>query len=165
MIICANCGAEVDENLKYCPSCGSVIKQIPSNIPPQTQYTPQPMQQPAAEQCRTCSGSYEQPAPFYPPLHRRGSVLGSYERPAPGSQYAPMGAWAYFGWTLLLTCIPIVSFILTIVFSANSSNINRRSFARSILIFDIIGITIFLIFLLAGVSFTEMLFDLLYDLM
>lgn len=139
MIICANCGAEVDENLKYCPSCGSVIKQIPSNIPPQ------PMQRPAAEQCRTRSGSYE--------------------RPAPDSQYAPMGAWAYFGWTLLLTCIPIVSFILTIVFSANSSNINRRSFARSILISDIIGITIFLIFLLAGVSFTEMLFDLLYDLM
>ncbi len=139
MIICANCGAEVDENLKYCPSCGSVIKQIPSNIPPQ------PMQRPAAEQCRTCSGSYE--------------------RPAPDSQYAPMGAWAYFGWTLLLTCIPIVSFILTIVFSANSSNINRRSFARSILISDIIGITIFLILLLAGVSFTETLFDLLYDLM
>lgn len=139
MIICANCGAEVDENLKYCPSCGSVIKQRPSNIPPQ------PMQRPAAEQCRTCSGSYE--------------------RPAPDSQYAPMGAWAYFGWTLLLTCIPIVSFILTIVFSANSSNINRRSFARSILISDIIGITIFLILLLAGVSFTETLFDLLYDLM
>lgn len=139
MIICANCGAEVDDGLKYCPSCGSVIKQIPSNIPPQ------PMQRPAAEQCRTCSGSYE--------------------RPAPDSQYAPMGAWAYFGWTLLLTCIPIVSFILTIVFSANSSNINRRSFARSILISDIIGITIFLILLLAGVSFTETLFDLLYDLM
>lgn len=135
MIICANCGAEVDDGLKYCPSCGSVIKQIPSNIPPQ------PMQRPAAEQCRTCSGSYE--------------------RPAPDSQYAPMGAWAYFGWTLLLTCIPIVSFILTIVFSANSSNINRRSFARSILIFDIIGITIFLILLLAGVSFTETLYDLM----
>lgn len=135
MIICANCGAEVDDGLKYCPSCGSVIKQIPSNIPPQ------PMQRPAAEQCRTCSGSYE--------------------RPAPDSQYAPMGAWAYFGWTLLFTCIPIVSFILTIVFSANSSNINRRSFARSILIFDIIGITIFLILLLAGVSFTETLYDLM----
>lgn len=145
MIICANCGAEVDDGLKYCPSCGNVIKQIPSNIPPQTQYTPQPMQQPAAEQCRTCSGSYE--------------------RPAPGSQYAPMGAWAYFGWTLLLTYIPFVSFILTIVFSANSSNINRRSFARSRLIFHIIGTTILLIFLLAGVSLTEMLFDLLYDLM
>lgn len=145
MIICANCGAEVDDGLKYCPSCGSVIKQIPNNIPPQTQYTPQPMQRPAAEQCRTCSGSYE--------------------RPAPGSQYAPMGAWAYFGWTLLLTYIPFVSFILTIVFSANSSNINRRSFARSRLIFHIIGTTILLIFLLAGVSLTEMLFDLLYDLM
>lgn len=135
MIICANCGAEVDDGLKYCPSCGSAIKQIPSNIPPQ------PMQRPAAEQCRTCSGSYE--------------------RPAPDSQYAPMGAWAYFGWTLLFTCIPIVSFILTIVFSANSSNINRRSFARSILISDIIGITIFLILLLAGVSFTGTLYDLM----
>lgn len=144
MIICANCGAEVDDGLKYCPSCGSAIKQIPNNTPIQTQYTPQPMQQPAAEQCRTCSGSYE--------------------RPAPDSQYAPMGAWAYFGWTLLFTCIPIVSFILTIVFSANSSNINRRSFARSILIFDIIGIigiTIYLILLLAGVSFTATLYDLM----
>ena len=45
-------------------------------------------------------------------------------------QYRPLGAWAYFGYSLLFS-IPIVGFILLIVFSCSSANINRRNFARS----------------------------------
>ena len=45
-------------------------------------------------------------------------------------QYRPLGAWAYFGYTLLF-CIPIVGFIMLIVFSFSDTNINRRNFARS----------------------------------
>ena len=46
------------------------------------------------------------------------------------AQYRPLGAWAYFGYSLLFS-IPIVGFILLIVFSFSSANINRRNFARS----------------------------------
>jgi hypothetical protein len=45
-------------------------------------------------------------------------------------EYEPIGAWGYFGYQLLFS-IPVVGFILLIVFSLSDSNINRRNFARS----------------------------------
>ena len=55
------------------------------------------------------------------------------EAPAPiriPSQYKPLGAWGYVGYSLLFS-IPIVGFICLLVFSFNDSNLNRRSYARS----------------------------------
>ncbi len=46
------------------------------------------------------------------------------------SKYKPLTAWQYFGYSILFA-LPVVGLILTIVFSLDSSNINRRSFARS----------------------------------
>lgn len=45
-------------------------------------------------------------------------------------EYKPIGAWGYVGWNFLFA-IPIVGFILLIVFSFSNSNINRRNYARS----------------------------------
>ncbi len=45
-------------------------------------------------------------------------------------KYRPLTAWQYFGYSILFA-LPIVGFILTIIFSLDNSNINRRSFARS----------------------------------
>ena len=45
-------------------------------------------------------------------------------------KYQPLGAWSYFGYTILFS-LPIAGFILLIVFSLSDANINRRSFARS----------------------------------
>lgn len=62
-------------------------------------------------------------------------------------EYRPISAWGYFGYNLLFS-IPLVGFICLIIFSFNSSNINRRSYARSFfIIYLIIGI-VFLISLL-----------------
>ena len=59
------------------------------------------------------------------------------------SNYKPLSAWAYFGYQLLFA-IPLVGFILLIVFSFNDDNINRRNYARSyfcsLLIGAIIGV-------------------------
>ena len=46
------------------------------------------------------------------------------------SEYRPLSAWAYFGYSLLFN-IPIIGFICLIIFSFDDSNINRRSYARS----------------------------------
>ena len=46
------------------------------------------------------------------------------------AQYRPLSPWAYFGYSLLFA-IPIVGFILLIVFSFSDENINRRNYARS----------------------------------
>ena len=45
-------------------------------------------------------------------------------------QYKPLGAWAYFGYSILFA-IPIIGFIFLLVFSFSDENINRRNFARS----------------------------------
>ena len=45
-------------------------------------------------------------------------------------EYRPLGAWAYFGYTILFS-IPLVGLICLIVFSVSRGNINRRNFARS----------------------------------
>lgn len=46
------------------------------------------------------------------------------------AQYRPLGAWAYFGYSLLFS-LPFAGFILLLVFSFSDANINRRNFARS----------------------------------
>ena len=46
------------------------------------------------------------------------------------SQYRPLSPWAYFGYNLLFS-IPILGFIMLVVFSFSNENINRRNYARS----------------------------------
>lgn len=46
------------------------------------------------------------------------------------SEFRPLGAWSYFGYTILFS-LPIIGFISLIICACNGSNINRRSFARS----------------------------------
>ena len=45
-------------------------------------------------------------------------------------QFRPLSPWAYFGYSLLFS-IPLVGFILLIVFSLSDGNYNRRNYARS----------------------------------
>lgn len=69
--------------------------------------------------------------------------------------YRPLGAWAYFGYQLLFA-LPIVGFICLIVFSCDSSNLNRRNFARSYwcsLLISVI-IIVFLVLILIGTGFS-----------
>ena len=70
-------------------------------------------------------------------------------------EYKPLGAWAYVGYNLLFN-IPLVGFIMLIVFALDNSNINRRNYARSffciwIIVIAIIVIT-FIIMLITGAS-------------
>ena len=46
------------------------------------------------------------------------------------SKYAPLGAWSYFGLTILYA-IPVIGWIFLIIFTFSGGNINRRSFTRS----------------------------------
>lgn len=65
------------------------------------------------------------------------------------AKYRPLSAWAYFGYTILFS-IPLVGFILLIVFSFMNDNINRRSFARSYFCVIILGLILMGIAILTG---------------
>lgn len=63
----------------------------------------------------------------------------------------PISAWGYVGYQLLFS-IPLVGFILLIVFSFDDSNINRRNFARSYFVIILIGIILAVLMGIIGVS-------------
>ena len=66
-------------------------------------------------------------------------------------QYRPLSPWAYFGYSLLFS-IPLVGFILLIVFSFSNENINRRNFARSFFCALLIGVILFVVMLVLGLA-------------
>ena len=63
-------------------------------------------------------------------------------------EFRPLGAFAYFGLSILFS-IPVIGLICLIIFSFSDANINRRNFARSYFI----GL-LFAIILCAVLSFT-----------
>ena len=71
------------------------------------------------------------------------------------NEYRPLSAWAYFGYNILFA-IPLVGFIMLIVFAFDSSNINRRNYARSFfcayLVAIIILIVVLILTLVLGIS-------------
>ena len=82
-------------------------------------------------------------APAKQAISYRGAPM-SYAQQNFSSAYRPLGAWAYFGLSLLFS-VPLVGFIFMIVFACDDSAINRRNFARSYLIrlcFVVLGLLI-----------------------
>ena len=70
----------------------------------------------------------------------------------------PLGPWAYFGYGLLFS-IPVIGFILLIVFSFAGKNVNRKNFARSywcwvilVIALILIGVVILLTGILRGLT-------------
>lgn len=116
---------------KFCPECGS--------------FVPQPVSELAAK-----------PTPTY-----AAPVIVNNAAPETiPEKYRPLSPWAYVGYSLLFS-IPIVGFIMLIVYSFNDSNINRRNYARSIwcglLISLILTIILFIILYAAGYNFNNLL--------
>lgn len=72
------------------------------------------------------------------------------------SQYRPLSAWAYFGYGILFN-LPVIGFILLIVFSLDNSNINRRNYARSYWCIYILVIIFIIVLTVLGTSVTEII--------
>lgn len=80
--------------------------------------------------------------------------MGKYGYEGP-EQFRPLSPWAYFGYGILFS-IPVLGFILLIVFSINSTNINRRNFARSYWCVYVVVLIIVVICAIAGVSLASL---------
>ena len=65
-------------------------------------------------------------------------------------EYRPISMWGYFGYEILFS-IPIVGFILLLVFSfGGTKNVNLRNFARSYFCVTIIVLVVVLIIAAMG---------------
>ena len=118
--------------------------------------------------CPNCGKELNPGASFCPECGTSisGAVPTSASRPSTAdrstsqslpSNYTPLSPWAYFGIELLFA-IPLVGFILAIVFSFDDSNINRRNFARSYWCGLIVAVVLTVLFaIIFGASFSAIL--------
>lgn len=115
-MFCKNCGKNLSDGAKFCNGCGTKTEAAQAAPVPQT-YAPQ---QP-----------YAPPAP------------ASYA-PQPGRE--PLRVIQYIGMFLLMS-IPLVGLILLFVWSFGGSvNLNKKNFARAMLIISVIGVILSIIF-------------------
>ena len=106
-MFCKNCGYEHDDGMKFCKNCGSSLTDNET----QQVVTPVP----------------EVIQPEYTNVYSHREIT---EEDLP-DEFRPIGAWGYFGYQLLF-CIPLVGFILLIVFAAGGTrNKNLKNFAAS----------------------------------
>ena len=169
-MICTNCGKENVDTAAFCESCGTKLTPAAPAAPevsaapevntatvseattvtaPQPQYTPpQPQYVPPQNQYTP-----PQPRPVQATPYNNYAPVAKPATPVIPPEYKPLSGWAYFGWQLLFA-IPLVGFILLIVFACGGThNINLRNFARSYFcalliaaILAIIGIILTLVF-------------------
>lgn len=106
---CTKCGYETSDDTIFCPNCGEKVSDTETAAPAA------PVAPVAAP---------EQPQPAAP----QEVVITKEVIP---DAYKPLSPWAYLGWQFLFS-IPLVGFILLIVFSTGAArNRNLRNFARS----------------------------------
>lgn len=110
-MFCSNCGREVPNEAMFCPECGTEIKKTA----PQPIVIPEPV--------------VSEPTPKAEPTAPK-QVPTQANEPAVPEENRPLSPWAYFGYGLLFA-IPVVGFILLIVFSFAGKNVNRKNFARA----------------------------------
>ena len=116
-MFCKKCTAKIPDDSVFCPECGQKLTaDDPSNV-----HTPK-----AQPQYR--QSQYSQiPAPVYDP------------------KSAPLSTGNFF-WLPVITAIPIVGIILIFVWAfSKNTNINRKNYARAILIWLLISVILFVI--------------------
>lgn len=113
---CLRCGTENNNTSKYCIKCGSPMTGQISQGNIENTYNNQGPANTVNREYNSFNNSFNNP------------VTSNYTR---NFDYTPIGMWGYFGYKLLFL-IPIVGFILLIVFSfGGTNNINLRNYARS----------------------------------
>ncbi len=143
-MFCENCGNKLLEGAKFCGGCGAktepaqpVYKAAARPVPPPPAYAPQ---------VQTASSYQQAYAPQQAPAYSRQSEI------------EPLRVGQYIG-MLLLICVPILSIILLFVWSFGSSiNLNKKNFARAMLILGAIGLILSIIF---GAALTSIIGELL----
>ncbi len=92
-------------------------------------------------------------------LYPEDFFMDDHEQARLPDQYLPLGAWAYFGYSLLFS-VPVVGWVFLFIFAFSNANINRRNFARSYFcmaaLAAVCALMVWLILLATGVTFSRL---------
>ena len=81
--------------------------------------------------CPKCGSPIEPADTFCPNCgNHLVNIPPQQSAPVVPKEYKPISPWGYIGWSILFS-LPVVGFILLIVFSFSKANLNRRNYARS----------------------------------
>lgn len=154
---CTKCGYENENSSSYCVVCGNKLEvpvqsapPVYTETPPVSYQNPAYTQQPAYNPQQTV---YNTQPVYYPPV-----------QPQMPDGNKAMSPWAYFAYQLLFS-LPVVGFIMLLVFSFDDSNLHRRNFARSYWCALLAGVvlTILIVVLLSTTGiFNELMYELTY---
>jgi hypothetical protein len=140
-MFCENCGNKLPDGAKFCGGCGAKVE--PAQAAPQrpVQPPPPPVNTPPVQSAQPRQQAYIPPQPAVRPE----------TEPLRVSQYLGM---------LLLLCIPIVNIVLLFVWGFGSSvNVNKKNYARAVLILAAIGIVLSILFSAAITSMFLSMFN------
>lgn len=146
---CKHCGALLSEKAKFCFECGTLIA---GNKQDEDKPVIASLKDGEVSESKTDTSIKNDQ------LMNTPSVLKNdpYVTPPPSdSKYAYMSIWGYVGMMILFS-LPVIGFILAIIWACASKNINRRNYARAVLV--LLAITIILSVVISVVGFL-----LLYD--
>jgi len=144
--ICKQCGAPLEEGNKFCMTCGAPAEAAMEQPAPQQQSQAYQASQP--QQAYTAQQTYQvpqQPAGKQQKQKKQKTVYIDPNAPGPNSPYEPITTKGYIGIALLMM-IPIVGQILMIVWACGGCRkINKRNFARAMLIMMVIALILSLV--------------------
>lgn len=123
-MFCPKCGSNVPDSTKFCPTCGALLADEAQQAPA-TEPQPQPQYQP------------QQPVYQAAPADNNPAALKVSQ----------------FFWLDFLTGIPLVGFILTLVWGFGGDvNENKRNYCSAKLVWLLIGIAVTVIFTIIAVA-------------
>lgn len=133
-MFCNNCGASIDDNSRFCLYCGQQIDRSNFN---------NNMNENSFEEAENQYEAYKGNNQQYNE-QQSNNINDNKPKFVNTLSYEPIGMWGYFGYEILFT-IPIIGFILMVVFSISSNNINVRNFSRAYLVISLIGLILLFI--------------------
>lgn len=134
---CKNCGANVPDNVKYCPKCGSPVEFSREAQPDDFEKT----QSLAGNYPDDSQQFYDTPPVAPPPVNvYQQAPVNAVD---PTDMPVSIGAWIG---VFVLNCIPLVNLIMLFVWAFSSTTKKSlKNYARAVLILFLIGIAIGLI--------------------
>ena len=134
MAFCSDCGAQIPDEIKFCTECGKPLNETPQAVPAMA----------SAKTYGEASVSVKsQPQQTNTP--DANSLFSGDTAPARGSRYAVMSVKAYIGYSVLFS-IPVIGWAICLIMSFTSRSLNKRNFAKAMLILILIGVVLSVVF-------------------